>query len=82
MSREVQVRFCESRAVRSRPATHLLALCHAREQALTARASVAADLDPDHPPDLLRQGTALIRRTTTRTADIPLRTGTTASQST
>ena len=23
MSREVQVRFCESRAVRSRPATHL-----------------------------------------------------------
>jgi RNA-directed DNA polymerase len=26
MSREVQVRFCESRAVRSRPATHLVVL--------------------------------------------------------
>src|SRR5262245_27743478 len=33
MSRETQVRFCESRAVRSRPATHLVALCHSREQA-------------------------------------------------
>jgi len=28
MSREVQVRFCESRAVRSRPATHLVVLVH------------------------------------------------------
>ena len=27
MSREVQVRFCESRAVRFRPATHLAVLC-------------------------------------------------------
>src|SRR5690349_1089181 len=27
MSREVQVRFCESRAVRSSPATHLAVLC-------------------------------------------------------
>ena len=37
MSREVQVRFCESRAVRSRPATHLVAMCHTREQAETVR---------------------------------------------
>ena len=28
MSREVQVRFCESRAVRFRPATHLVVLVH------------------------------------------------------
>jgi RNA-directed DNA polymerase len=28
MSREVQVRFCESRAVRFRPATHLVVLLH------------------------------------------------------
>jgi RNA-directed DNA polymerase len=28
MSREVQVRFCESRAVQSRPATHLVVLVH------------------------------------------------------
>ena len=31
MSREVQVRFCESRAVRSRPATHLVVLVHGTE---------------------------------------------------
>src|SRR5918995_6399734 len=42
MSREVQVRFCESRAVQSRPDTHLVALCHTREQAET----VVARLQP------------------------------------
>ena len=37
MSREVQVRFCESRAVRSRPATHLVVLCSSRGQAEQAQ---------------------------------------------
>jgi RNA-directed DNA polymerase len=46
MSREVQVRFCESRAVRSRPATHLLALCHSREQAEQVKARLASWLAP------------------------------------
>ena len=31
MSREIQVRFCESRAVQSRPATHLAVLVHGTE---------------------------------------------------
>src|SRR5512133_1802943 len=38
MSREVQVRFCESRAVQSRPATHPLVMCRSREQAEAALA--------------------------------------------
>lgn len=38
MSREVQVRFCESRAVQSRPATHLVVICRSREQAEAALA--------------------------------------------
>jgi RNA-directed DNA polymerase len=46
MSREVQVRFCESRAVRSRPATHLIALCHSRDQAEQVKAQLAAWLTP------------------------------------
>ena len=46
MSREVQVRFCESRAVRFRPATHLIALCHSREQAEQVKAKLAEWLEP------------------------------------
>src|SRR4051794_18945600 len=36
MSREIQVRFCESRGVKFPPATHLLVLCRSREQAQAA----------------------------------------------
>src|SRR3954453_17993992 len=36
MSREVQVRFCESRGVKFPPATHLLVMCRSREQAEAA----------------------------------------------
>jgi len=46
MSREVQVRFCESRAVQSRPATHLLAICHSREQAEQVKARLSEWLAP------------------------------------
>jgi RNA-directed DNA polymerase len=46
MSREVQVRFCESRVVRSRPATHLVALCHTRQQADQVKAELAEWLAP------------------------------------
>src|SRR6266481_8454347 len=46
MSREVQVRFCESRGVRFPPATHLLALCHSCEQAAQVKARLAAWLAP------------------------------------
>ncbi|WP_190813998.1 group II intron maturase-specific domain-containing protein [Saccharopolyspora pogona] len=46
MSREVQVRFCESRAVRSRPATHLVVCCHSRQQAEQVKAKLAAWLAP------------------------------------
>jgi hypothetical protein len=42
MSREVQVRFCESRAVGSRPATHPLVMCRSREQAEAALARLTA----------------------------------------
>ena len=48
MSREAQVRFCESRAVRSRPATHLVIMVngsHAHAEALWEEvASVLAPL--------------------------------------
>ena len=37
MSREVQVRFCESREVRSLPATHLV-MCRSKGQAVAALA--------------------------------------------
>src|SRR3954466_15656436 len=47
MSREVQVRFCESRAVRSRPATHLVILVHgAEDDAHALREDVAQVLEP------------------------------------
>src|SRR3954467_5743639 len=42
MSREVQVRFCESRAVRVRPATHLVVMCSSRAQAEAALAQLTA----------------------------------------
>jgi hypothetical protein len=42
MSREVQVRFCESRAVRSRPATHPLVMCRSKGQAVAALARLTA----------------------------------------
>src|SRR5437764_5894163 len=38
MSREVQVRFCESRGVRIPPATHLVVMCWSRSQAEAALA--------------------------------------------
>jgi len=38
MSREVQVRFCESRGVRFPPATHLVVMCWSRSQAEAALA--------------------------------------------
>src|SRR5437764_1941487 len=38
MSREVQVRFCESRGVRIPPATHLVVVCWSRSQAEAALA--------------------------------------------
>jgi RNA-directed DNA polymerase len=41
MSREVQVRFCESRAVRSRPATHLVVHCDSEDQARRVVADIA-----------------------------------------
>jgi hypothetical protein len=41
MSREIQVRFCESRAVRSRPATHLVVLVHGtRSEAEAIKAEI------------------------------------------
>jgi RNA-directed DNA polymerase len=46
MSREVHVRFCERREVRLLPATHLVALCHSRQQALEAKMRLAAWLAP------------------------------------
>ena len=55
MSREVQVRFCESRAVQSRPATHLVLMVsgnrhHAealRNEVSTMLAPVGLHLAPD-----------------------------------
>jgi len=46
MSREVQVRFCESRAVQSRPATHLVVCAHSRGQAEQVKARLAGWLAP------------------------------------
>lgn len=45
MSREIQVRFCESRAVRFRPATHLAVLVHGcRDDVLALREEIAVVL--------------------------------------
>ena len=44
MSREVQVRFCESRGVRFPPSTHLVAHRDTEEQALELRAAIAERL--------------------------------------
>ena len=47
MSREVQVRFCESRGVRFPPATHPTVMCRSRsqaERALERLTSLLADL--------------------------------------
>jgi RNA-directed DNA polymerase len=46
MSREVHVRFCERREVRSLPATHLIALCHTRREAIEVKAKLASWLAP------------------------------------
>jgi RNA-directed DNA polymerase len=46
MSREVHVRFCERREVRFLPATHLVALCHSRQEALEVKARLADWLAP------------------------------------
>jgi RNA-directed DNA polymerase len=46
MSREVQVRFCESRGVRIPPATHLVACCCTRQQAEQVKARLAEWLAP------------------------------------
>ena len=46
MSREVQVRFCESRGVRFPPATHLAVLCATRAQAEQVKERLAGWLEP------------------------------------
>src|SRR5689334_4848531 len=46
MSREVHVRFCERREVRSLPATHLVVHCHTRQEALEIKAKLAKWLAP------------------------------------
>ena len=45
MSREAQVRFCESRAVRSRPATHLVVHCATERQAREVLAALAVRME-------------------------------------
>ena len=55
-------------------------IVHHAISALTARASAAADLDPDRIS--FAQALRLIRRTATGTADIPPRTGLTGSRPT
>jgi RNA-directed DNA polymerase len=64
MSREVQVRFCESRGVRFPPATHRVVLCRSAAQAQAALesagdilASLGLELHPDKTKVVdLRQG--------------------------
>src|SRR3954467_3756800 len=46
MSREIQVRFCESGGVKFPPATHLVVLCHSRKQAEQVKQRLAAWLAP------------------------------------
>ena len=60
MSREVQVRFCESRAVRSRPATHPVVHCVTERQAreVCEREVLAALLDHEH--HLIRDGQIML----------------------
>jgi RNA-directed DNA polymerase len=45
MSREVHVRFCESRAVRSRPATHPVVHCATERQARHVLAALEARME-------------------------------------
>ena len=45
MSREVHVRFCESREVRSLPATHPVVHCTSERQAHQVKAAIAARLE-------------------------------------
>ena len=57
MSREVHVRFCESRGVRFPPATHLVVLCNSRaqaEQAQTRAAVLLGELGLTLHPDKTR----------------------------
>ena len=57
MSREVQVRFCESRAVQSRPATHLVVHCVTERQAQQMRQAIGrrfADIGLRLHPDKTR----------------------------
>jgi len=57
MSREVQVRFCESRAVQSRPATHLVVHCVTERQAQQVRQAIGrrfADIGLQLHPDKTR----------------------------
>jgi RNA-directed DNA polymerase len=44
MSREVHVRFCESRGVRFPPATHPVVVCRTRQEAERALAALTAIL--------------------------------------
>src|SRR3954469_24974496 len=46
MSREIQVRFCESRGVKFPPATHLVVLCHSRKQAEQVKQRLPGGLAP------------------------------------
>jgi hypothetical protein len=46
MSREVQVRFCERPGVRFPRPTHLVALCHTRQEAEQVKAKLALWLAP------------------------------------
>jgi RNA-directed DNA polymerase len=46
MSREIHVRFCESRGVRFPPATHLVVMCHTRDQAEQVRHRLGEWLAP------------------------------------
>ena len=57
MSREVHVRFCESRGVRLPPATHLVILCRTRqraEEACRQAAEILATLGLHLHPDKTR----------------------------
>jgi RNA-directed DNA polymerase len=46
VSREVHAGFCERRGVRVPPATHLVALCHSRQDAFEVKARLASWLAP------------------------------------
>jgi hypothetical protein len=59
MSREVQVRFCESRAVQSRPATHLEIarryVARARYEKVTNRSAITHLVDPSCVEQVLHE---------------------------